>query len=470
MMRRRLLGMVLALAGAALPEVGSAQVDATIGGTQAVPLPFDAVTPNPTGIKMYYYVPAVTAGTSYPLPIVVGLHGCQGNQTQVMGFLKSAADTYKFMLAIPFANRVDQSTPAGATTPTGCWDVGSEDALENDSSDPAGIAALVNYVGTTLRCDGNPCGDLTKVFATGQSSGAMMTNVLLGLYPDLFKAGASYMGVPFGCWASGVAAAHPAPGTETTLGAAAGWSGACANGTVLHTPAEWAALLPAYDGIWPRMQIIHGAQDTLINYVNFAEQIDQWTAIHGLTTTPDATDHPVAPAGRVWTRTRYGGTGPQATVEAISISGMGHSAPVAEVAPEIIRFFGLGDSTPPSAPTTVTADDVTSSGARLSWSGATDEVGVNNYVVYRVNGETSTPVAWPTATTYALTGLSAETVYTYEVVAVDRAGNLSASTSAQFTTASPSGGGGGCSQGAPSAAALILAGALLLVRRRASRA
>lgn len=32
--------------------------------------------------------------------------------------------------------------------------------------------------------------DPARVFAVGESSGAMMTNVLLGLYPDVIAAGA----------------------------------------------------------------------------------------------------------------------------------------------------------------------------------------------------------------------------------------------------------------------------------------
>ena len=41
-----------------------------------------------------------------------------------------------------------------------------------------------------------------RVYVTGASSGGMMTNVLLGDYPDVFKAGAAFMGVPFGCFAT----------------------------------------------------------------------------------------------------------------------------------------------------------------------------------------------------------------------------------------------------------------------------
>lgn len=474
-MSTRMRTMLLALAVAALPDVGRAQVDATIGGTTPVKLPFDAVTPNPTGVKMYYYVPA---GATAPMPIVVGLHSCQADQSQAFNWLKSSADTYKFMLVLPFANRVDANT-AGAT---GCWDVGSEDALapgaENDS-DAAAVVALVRYVATTLQCGDEPCGDLARVFATGQSSGGMMTNLLLGTHPDVFEAGASFMGVPYGCWAAGVAAGHPTPGTDTTLGGPAGWSGTCQTGGVTHTPAEWAALLPEYEGTRPRMMIWHGAADTLISPVNFAEAIEQWTQALGVGQAPASIDYPLASASgsswtKVWTRTRYGSSGGQAAVEAISVSDVGHSVePAAMAAAELVRFFGLGDSEAPAAPTGLGATDVTRTGATLTWTAPTDDVAVTRYVVTRKEGTTRTPVAWPTATTYALTGLSAETTYTYEVTAVDAAGNISPAASVDVTTAGGSGGGGGggCGQGVPSGAALVLAAAaLVLVRRRAGQA
>ena len=49
---------------------------------------------------------------------------------------------------------------------------------------------MVNYVERQYG------GDPGRVFATGSSSGGMMTNEMLALYPDVFSAGAAFMGVP----------------------------------------------------------------------------------------------------------------------------------------------------------------------------------------------------------------------------------------------------------------------------------
>src|SRR6266568_3332701 len=91
------------------------------------------------------------------------------------------------------------------------------------------------------------------------------------------------------------------------------------------------------------------------------------------------------------------------------------------------------DTTPPSTPTGLTAAVAGSTGANLSWSASTDNVGVTGYIVRR-NG---VQVATPATTSFADTGLSAATTYSYTVAARDAAGNISAnSATASVTTGS----------------------------------
>ncbi|MGV3695874.1 reprolysin-like metallopeptidase [Flavobacterium sp.] len=88
------------------------------------------------------------------------------------------------------------------------------------------------------------------------------------------------------------------------------------------------------------------------------------------------------------------------------------------------------DTTAPSAPT-LSASGTTSSSTNLSWSGATDNVAVTGYDVYRngaLLGSTTT------ATTYAVTGLTAATTYTFNVIAKDAAGNASANSNTVSVT------------------------------------
>jgi hypothetical protein len=102
---------------------------------------------------------------------------------------------------------------------------------------------------------------------------------------------------------------------------------------------------PGYTGRYPRMQLWHGTTDTTLAYPNFGEQIEQWTNLNGLSQAPAATDQP-QPS---WTRTRYGSTGTRATVEGISIAGIGHQLPMAGQLAYAVAFLGLdGTTTTPS--------------------------------------------------------------------------------------------------------------------------
>jgi chitodextrinase len=79
------------------------------------------------------------------------------------------------------------------------------------------------------------------------------------------------------------------------------------------------------------------------------------------------------------------------------------------------------DTTAPTAPT-LSASGTTSTTTNLSWTGATDNVAVSGYDVLRngtIIGSTTT------ATTFAVTGLTASTAYTFNVRAKDAAGNIS---------------------------------------------
>ncbi|MEO8637464.1 MAG: LamG-like jellyroll fold domain-containing protein [Candidatus Taylorbacteria bacterium] len=95
------------------------------------------------------------------------------------------------------------------------------------------------------------------------------------------------------------------------------------------------------------------------------------------------------------------------------------------------------DTTAPSTPTNLSASAVSSSQINLSWTASTDNVGVTGYKVFR-NG---TQVATPSTNSYSSTGLTANTSYSYTVLAQDAAGNPSAqSSSASATTQAVSAG------------------------------
>ena len=93
-----------------------------------------------------------------------------------------------------------------------------------------------------------------------------------------------------------------------------------------------------------------------------------------------------------------------------------------------------GDSEAPTAPTNLSASNITQNSLSLTWTASTDNIAVVAYEVYQgttlLNGNVST-------TTHNVTGLTCNTNYSFTVKARDAAGNVSAvSNAANATTLS----------------------------------
>lgn len=91
------------------------------------------------------------------------------------------------------------------------------------------------------------------------------------------------------------------------------------------------------------------------------------------------------------------------------------------------------DVTPPSVPTGLTVSMVTASSVVLNWNASTDVSGVAGYEVY----QGATLMGSPTSTSFTVTGLTANTLFSFKVLAKDTPGNASAlSTAVTVTTGS----------------------------------
>jgi len=88
------------------------------------------------------------------------------------------------------------------------------------------------------------------------------------------------------------------------------------------------------------------------------------------------------------------------------------------------------DPIKPTAPTNLIVTSTTASEIGLSWTASTDNVGVIGYTI--TYGSSSVSV---TGTSATISGLAANTTYTFTVTAKDAAGNVSDGTSIQATTA-----------------------------------
>ncbi len=102
---------------------------------------------------------------------------------------------------------------------------------------------------------------------------------------------------------------------------------------------------------------------------------------------------------------------------------------------------GSADTSPPTAPASLTATATGPTTVTLSWQASTDNVGVTAYTVYR--GTTAIATVSGSTTSYTDSGLTPGTAYSYTVTASDGAGNVSppsnqASATTQADTTSPS--------------------------------
>jgi poly(hydroxyalkanoate) depolymerase family esterase len=271
---------------------------------------------------MYVYVPDRPAASP---PLLVVSHFCGGSASAVFGQAQSggivaAADQYGFIMIFP------QTTNAASSAK--CWDVGSKQSLTHDGGgDTQAVAQMVKYAITKYNANAN------RVYATGDSSGGMMTQALLAVYPDVFKGGSSFAGVPAGCWSSG-------------WSAASNWGGTCAGGNDTRTAQQWGDLArgmyPGYTGHRPRVQLFHGDADSIISYKNFGEAIKEWTNVLGLPTSPTSTTSGVSLGSHQATRQQWKNACGQVVLDAFTSMGGDHGPSDALFkSTYVIPFLGL---------------------------------------------------------------------------------------------------------------------------------
>jgi endoglucanase len=107
---------------------------------------------------------------------------------------------------------------------------------------------------------------------------------------------------------------------------------------------------------------------------------------------------------------------------------------------------GTTDTQAPTVPGTPIASGITTSSVNLSWSSSTDNVAVTGYDIFRApgaSGGTFASVGTSSTASFTSSGLSANTIYRYQVRARDAAGNLSGFSGAVTVTTANGGGGGG---------------------------
>jgi poly(hydroxyalkanoate) depolymerase family esterase len=247
---------------------------------------------------MYRYVPASLPANA---PLVVVLHGCTQNALQAAtetGW-NTMADRHGFYLVYPEQTSTNNSS--------NCFNWFLSGDHSRNQGEALSIKEMVDDMIAAYSIDPS------RIYVTGLSAGAAMTNVMLAAYPEMFSKGAVIAGVPYKA--------------ATTSGDA--WT--AMSGGISKTPVQWGDLVrnenPNYSGPFPRVAIVHGTSDFVVSSSNVTEQVKQWTNVHSTDQTADATVNNFA-ANTSVTMKRYFNSSMQPVVETYILSGFGHAVPL----------------------------------------------------------------------------------------------------------------------------------------------
>ncbi len=213
---------------------------------------------NPGNLKLFFHSPIATMKTEVSKPLVMVIHGCSQSAEMVAhesGWNK-LADEYGFYVLYPQQNIFNNVTT--------CFNWFSKNDVSKDMGEVLSMRQMISY---TVK---NYSIDTTRIFIYGLSAGAVMSVSMMADYPELFNAGASLAGGPF-MSATNVLEAMMMMKQPT-----------------IKTPEELGVLVrnqnKDYQKNYPRLILIHGEKDIVVNYKNTNELIKQWTNVMNLDT------------------------------------------------------------------------------------------------------------------------------------------------------------------------------------------
>jgi poly(hydroxyalkanoate) depolymerase family esterase len=252
---------------------------------------------NPGNLLMYAYTPSAMPAKA---PLVLALHGCTETASDYTSAGWNAlADTYKFYVLYP-----QQQTQNNTE---GCFNwfgntAGSTTDITRGQGEGESIIQMIDHLESMYSIDNK------RVYATGFSAGAAYAVAMLAMYPDVFAAGASFSGLPFGC--------------ATSLSTAE----TCMAAPPTKTAAQWGMLaqagFPGYAGPWPRLSVWQGSSDTTVSTQNLTDLVAQWTDLTGASSMPSTTN---TVGG--FPHNEYS-SGAGVTVESYSITSMSHAVAI----------------------------------------------------------------------------------------------------------------------------------------------
>lgn len=243
---------------------------------------------NPGDLTASYFQP-----TKQTKSLVVFLHGCvqQGEALAKQSGFVSLAKQHNFTLLLP-----QQSKKNNVTS---CFNWFSEQDSDKDQGEVLSIKNMI----LTLKEQS----EFDHIFIAGLSAGGAMTSTLLVHYPELFSAGAVIAGLPYPC-ANNLAKAI-----------------SCMRNGPSQSSIELASLArQSNEAIkkWPRLIVITGSKDKVVNPNNSQSLALQWSKLSETLLKPSKT------STVDYQQTLWQSNEEPAQVKLVEINEMGHGLSV----------------------------------------------------------------------------------------------------------------------------------------------
>lgn len=219
--------------------------------------------PNPGNLKMFIHKPISNGQKQGRMPLVVALHGCTQNAKVIAeqsGWNK-LADTYGFIVLYAQQRTVNN--------PQGCFNWFEDGDIEKDKGEVASIKHMIDYAIDSLSADSQ------KIFVYGLSAGAAMAVALLANYPSTFAVGAILAGGPF----------IPNNNVTNALQGMESPKDRPASELVSYVKQQ----NPNFMGKYPKLIVMHGESDPVVNEKNSYLLIKQWAPLLKCDTLPTKT-------------------------------------------------------------------------------------------------------------------------------------------------------------------------------------
>lgn len=208
---------------------------------------------NPGNLEMFLHVPKNQKSKN---ALVVVLHGCTQNVNAIasQSGWDDLSDKHGFTVLYPQQKKLNN--------PNNCFSWFQKKDIDKDKGEVFSIKQMIDFAVDSFKLNRD------SVFVYGLSAGAAMGVALMADYPETFQTGAILAGGPF------YSATNPMKAFGTILS------------PQKKSGEEWAK--PIFnqhkDSVkrFPKLIVIHGRSDQVVNIENSRQLILQWSAIHHL--------------------------------------------------------------------------------------------------------------------------------------------------------------------------------------------